>query len=50
MSDSGLPDHIGRINGFGDGPDWHRCQECGATGDRPEHIDHHHRCPVEVEL
>jgi len=50
MSDSGLPDHIGRINGFGDGPDWHRCQECGATGDTPEDIDHHERCPVEVEL
>jgi len=46
----GLPEHIGRLNDLGDGPEWHRCQECGATGDRPEHIDHHHQCPVGVDL
>lgn len=43
----GLPDHIGRINGLGDGPDWLRCHTCGATGATLDAIDHHERCPGE---
>jgi len=47
IGDGGLPDHIGRINGFGDGPDWYRCQECGATGATLDTIDHREQCPSE---
>jgi hypothetical protein len=33
----------------GNGPDWYRCQGCGATGDQAKRIDHYEECPVEVE-
>jgi len=44
-SDGGLPGRVGRINGFGDGLHWYRCQECGATGATLDAIGHHERCP-----
>ena len=50
VGDGGLPEHVGRINGLGDGLHWYRCQECGATGATLDAIDHHQRCPGEHEM
>lgn len=45
-TDSGHPDYITEVSGFGDADDFVRCDRCGATGGTVNEFDHHTDCPT----